>query len=34
MKRLGFTIQVPRPTHKEAASPKEQGAFIKKSRRR
>ncbi|WP_084051422.1 helix-turn-helix domain-containing protein [Deinococcus hopiensis] len=34
LKRLGFPIQVPRPTPTEAASPKEQEAFIKKSRRR
>ncbi|WP_084051085.1 helix-turn-helix domain-containing protein [Deinococcus hopiensis] len=34
LKRLGFPVQVPRPTHTEAASPKEQGAFIKKSGRR
>ncbi|WP_084046687.1 helix-turn-helix domain-containing protein [Deinococcus hopiensis] len=34
LERLGFTAQVPRPTHTEAASPKEQGTFIKKSRRR
>lgn len=34
LKRLGFTVQVPRPTHTEAASPEEQGLFIKKSKRR
>ncbi|SMB93144.1 Transposase [Deinococcus hopiensis KR-140] len=34
LKRLGFPVQFPRATHTEAASPKEQGAFIKKSKRR
>lgn len=32
--RLGLTVQVPRPTHVQAASPQEQQAFIKKSKRR
>lgn len=32
--RLGFTVQVPRPTHVQAASPREQQVFIKKSKRR
>lgn len=34
LRRLGFTVQVPRPTHVQAASPEEQGSFIKKSKRR
>ncbi|GAA5512440.1 hypothetical protein Dcar01_01154 [Deinococcus carri] len=32
--RLGFTLQVPRPTHVQAASPEEQEHFVKKSKRR
>ncbi|WP_084046386.1 helix-turn-helix domain-containing protein [Deinococcus hopiensis] len=34
LKRLGFTVQVPRHTRTEVASSREQGAFIKKSGRR
>ena len=34
LRRLGFTVQVPRPTHVQAASPEEQAGFIKKSKRR
>lgn len=34
LRRLGFTVQVPRPTHIQAASSEEQGVFIKKSKRR
>ena len=31
LRRLGFTVQVPRPTHVQAASPDEQQAYKKKS---
>lgn len=34
LRRLGFTVQVPRPKHVQAASPEQQALFIKKSRRR
>ncbi|WP_420596145.1 helix-turn-helix domain-containing protein [Deinococcus sp.] len=30
LRRLGFTVQVPRPTHIQAASPEKQQVFIKK----
>jgi transposase len=33
LRRLGFTVQVPRPTHIQAASREEQQVFTKKSKR-
>ena len=32
LRKLGFTVQVPRPTHVQAATPEQQGVFIKKSK--
>ncbi len=33
LRKLGFTVQVPRPTHVQAATPEEQAIWIKKSKR-
>ncbi len=34
LRKLGFTVQVPRPTHVQAATPEEQAIWINKSKRR